>query len=49
MNVHLSNLKDINYARWYPVEVPRSAKAVWDEFNKIKSADLPDIEEPHLW
>jgi hypothetical protein len=49
MNVHLSNLKDINYARWYPGEVPRSAKAVWEEFNKIKNADLPDIKEPHLW
>jgi hypothetical protein len=50
MNVHLSNLKDINYARWYPDDVPKSAKVAWEEFNKIKdAARLANIEEPNLW
>ncbi|SRR6266481_6306859 len=52
MDAHLSNLKDINYARWYPDDVPRSAKAIWEEFCKMKkdtSSSLPDIKEPELW
>ena len=50
MDVHLSNLKDINYARWYPEDAPKSAKAIWEEYNKIKEkASLLEVEEPHLW
>lgn len=53
MDVHVSNLKDINYAKWYPEEPPRSAKAIWDEYNKMRlenaGVKLKDIEEPGLW
>lgn len=54
MNNHLSNLKDINYAQWYPEDVPKSAKAIWEEFNKMKKKktgqpDLLDVDEPHIW
>jgi hypothetical protein len=51
MDSHLSNLKDINYAKWYPEEPPKSIKAIWDEYNKVraKSPALIEIEEPRLW
>ena len=53
VNVHLSNLKDINYATWYPDDPPKSAKAIWDEYNKMRkefsTANLADVKEPHLW
>ena len=53
MDVHLSNLKDINYARWYPEDPAKSAKAIWDEYMKVKEqfpkAELLDVEEPRLW
>jgi hypothetical protein len=51
MNSHLSNLKDINYAKWYPEDPPRSVKAIWDEYNKIrvKFTKLIEVEEPRLW
>ncbi len=53
MNVHLSNLKDINYACWFPEDPPKSAKAIWEQYNKVKGqfpeAKLTGIEEPHLW
>ena len=50
MNSHLSNLKDINYAKWYPEDPPKSVKAIWDEYNKIRGkAKLVEVEEPRLW
>jgi hypothetical protein len=53
MDVHLSNLKDINYAKWFPEDVPKSVKAIWEQFSKIKTAikeaDQRDVKEPHLW
>ncbi len=53
MDVHLSNLKDINYAKWFPEEPPKSAKAIWEEYKKVKEqypgAKLLEVEEPHLW
>lgn len=50
MDAHLSNLKDINYACWYPDDVPKSATAIWEEFNKMKKGtSLPDVTEPELW
>jgi hypothetical protein len=53
VNTHLSNLKDINYAKWFPEQPPQSAKAIWDEYNKLRSEqngkELLGVEEPHLW
>lgn len=53
MDIHLSNLKDINYAKWYPLDPPKSAKAIWEEYNKVKEkfsgAKLLDVREPELW
>jgi hypothetical protein len=53
MNVHLSNLKDINYATWYPDDPQKSARAIWEEYNKVREqfseAGLLEVEEPHLW
>src|ERR1700674_1409816 len=53
MDVHVSNLKDIHYAKWYPEDPPKSTKAIWDEFQKVRelfsTAKLLDVEEPHLW
>ncbi len=53
VNVHLSNLKDINYACWYPEDPPRSVKAIWDQYKKASElnpdAKLLEVEEPHLW
>jgi hypothetical protein len=53
MDTHLSNLKDINYARWYPHDPPKSARAIWEEYDKVRKqypdAQLLEVEEPHLW
>jgi hypothetical protein len=50
---HLSNLKDINYATWYPDDPPKSAKAIWAEYQKMKqqfpNANLANVKEPRLW
>jgi hypothetical protein len=53
INIHLSNLKDINYAIWYPEDPQKSTGAIWDEYNKLKKlfpgANLTDVREPNLW
>jgi hypothetical protein len=53
MDAHVSNLKGVYHACWYPEEPPKSAKAIWDQYNKMKQqfpeAQLLDVEEPHLW
>ncbi len=53
MDVHVSNLKDIHYASWYPEDPPKSTRAIWEEYKKVRelfsAAKLLDIEEPHLW
>jgi hypothetical protein len=53
MNVHLSNLKDINYAKWFPDDPPKSAKIIWDEYEKLRTdhADrhLLQVKELQLW
>lgn len=53
MNVHVSNLKDINYAKWFPDDPPKSAKAIWDEYEKLRTEltgrKLLAVEEPRLW
>ncbi len=53
MDVHLSNLKDINYAKWFPEDPPKSAKAIWEEYDKVRKqfpeAGLLEVEEPKLW
>jgi hypothetical protein len=53
LNAHLSNLKDINYASWLPNDPPRSAKLIWDEYEKLR-AEFSDrhllaVKEPRLW
>jgi len=53
MNVHVSNLKDINYAKWFPDDPPKSAKVIWDEYEKLRAElterGLITVQEPHLW
>ncbi len=53
IDIHLSNLKDINYAKWFPEDPPKSAKSLWDEYKKVKEqfpgAKLLEVEEPKLW
>lgn len=53
LDTHLSNLKDINYATWYPDDPPKSTKVIWAEYQKMKqhypNANLPDVKEPQLW
>lgn len=53
MNVHVSNLKDINYTLWYPLDPQKSVNGIWQEYVKIReqfsSAGLVGVEEPHLW
>ena len=53
VDAHLSNLKDINYASWFPDDPPKSAKVIWDEYEKIKNdrkdVVLTAVKEPRLW
>jgi len=53
MDAHLSNLKDINYAKWFPDDPPNSAKAIWNEYEKLrtelKDRNLLQVREPRLW
>jgi hypothetical protein len=50
---HLSNLKGVNRATWYPDDPRRSVKIIWDEYNKMKDAasidGLLEVREPRLW
>lgn len=50
VNSHLSNLKDVNYAAWYDDDPLKSAKVIWDEYEKIRrGTPLAAVDEPRLW
>jgi hypothetical protein len=50
---HLSNLKGVNRAAWYPEDPLRTVRIIWDEYNKVRiaspSSGLVEVKEPHLW
>jgi hypothetical protein len=51
MDMHLSNLKDINRQTWYPGDPVRSARVIWEEYRKLKEnfSFLVAVKEPKLW
>ncbi len=51
IDVHLSNLKDIYHATWFPDDAPKSVKTLFEEYNKLRREfdDLKELKEPHLW
>lgn len=50
---HLSNLKGVNRATWYPEDPQHTVKTLWDEYNKLRQAfpvgGLAEVREPRLW
>lgn len=50
---HLSNLKGVNRATWYPEDPQRTVKVIWEEYNKLKQVfpknGLLQVKEPRLW
>jgi hypothetical protein len=51
VNTHLSNLKDIYHATWFPQDALKSARILWDEYKKLRKENnnLTEVKEPLLW
>lgn len=51
MDMHLSNLKDINRKTWYPGDPVQSVRVIWEEYGKLREEFpfLVAVKEPRLW